>query len=204
VATSDILLDRDDVVGSFVRNAETLRATVHRVGAPDVPEDLLRSIVERYGVRRAVISREPEAQAVGAQLRALGVHTDDISVATSAAADIGVTSAIAAIALTGTVVQDSSTAGGRTGSLLPPVHLCVFPASRIVPMSDEVLRPLGRRAAREGLPANLVLVTGPSRSGDIEQIIALGVHGPVSVEFIVLEHGSVLTTVDAPNSIHEP
>jgi L-lactate dehydrogenase complex protein LldG len=106
-----------------------------------------------------------------------------VSVRNSAEAGLGVTSAVAAIATTGTVVQDSHAAGGRSVSLLPPVHLCVLPASRIVATSAEVLRPLGDGRT---LPSNLVLVTGPSRSGDIEQIMTLGVHGPLAVEIALL------------------
>jgi L-lactate utilization protein LutC len=102
---------------------------------------------------------------------------------TSARADVGVTGAMAGLATTGTVVQHSGRAGGRTASLLPPVHLCVLPASRVVASTAEVLRHLGA----EPLPSNIVLITGPSRSGDIEQIIALGVHGPLVVRVVLLE-----------------
>jgi len=84
------------------------------------------------------------------------------------------------------VVQDSHVVGGRSVSLLPPVHLCVLPADRIVPTSAEVLRGLGDGRV---LPSNLVLITGPSRSGDIEQIMALGVHGPLVVEIALLRAG---------------
>jgi L-lactate utilization protein LutC len=181
-------LDPDNVVGSFIRNAEATRAGVHDCVTRDgqVPDDLVAGVVARYGVRRAVVSRQPEAQHVGARLRDLGVEVDPVSVAASSAADLGVTSAEAAIATTGTLVQDSHRVGGRSVSLLPPVHLCVVPAARIVPTSAEVLRDLGD--GRE-LPSNLVLITGPSRSGDIEQIMALGVHGPLAVEIVVVRTG---------------
>jgi L-lactate utilization protein LutC len=134
-------------------------------------------------VRRAVTSAEPDAVAVGERLATRGVDVAPLSIDAAANADLGVTSCIAAIATTGTVVVSSNAAGGRGASLLPPVHLCLVPASRVVPTSAEVLRPLGAGAA---LPANLVLITGPSRSGDIEQIIALGVHGPLAVDLVLL------------------
>jgi L-lactate dehydrogenase complex protein LldG len=177
------LLDVDDIVGSFVTNATAARALVHDIDAEELPDDLLAEIVERHHVRRAVVTREPEAQAIGRRLATLGVDVADVSTDASAAADLGVTSAVAAIATTGTLVQDSHVAGGRTASLLPPVHLCVLPADRIVASSAEVLRGLGDGRA---LPSNIVLITGPSRSGDIEQIMALGVHGPVAVEIALL------------------
>jgi L-lactate dehydrogenase complex protein LldG len=176
-------LDPDDVVGSFVRNATAVRAVVHEFDGDSVPDDLIADIVERHRVRSAVVTREPDVDHVAARLTDLGVDVTGVSIANSASADLGVTAAVAAIATTGTLVQDSREAGGRSASLLPPVHLCVLPASRIVDTSAAVLRPLSDGGV---LPSNLVLITGPSRSGDIEQIMTLGVHGPLAVEIALL------------------
>jgi L-lactate dehydrogenase complex protein LldG len=176
-------LDPDDLVGSFVRNATAVRAVVHEIDADTVPADLVDAVIERHAVRRAVVTPEAEVDAVAARLTDRGVDVSGVSVAASAAAELGVTSAVAAIATTGTLVQDSTVAGGRSASLLPPVHLCVLPASRIVASSADVLRGLGDGRA---LPSNIVLITGPSRSGDIEQIMTLGVHGPLAVEIALL------------------
>jgi L-lactate dehydrogenase complex protein LldG len=176
------LLDDRDLVGSFERNATEARAVVHRLG-DTVPDSFVAELIERHRVRRAVVSNEPEAQAVGARLAALGVEVSPVSIEASANADLGVTGAIAALATTGSLVQSAGTTGGRTASLLPPVHLCVLPASRIVASTSDVLRGLG---APGRLPSNLVFITGPSRSGDIELIIALGVHGPLVVEVALL------------------
>ena len=176
-------LDPDDLVGSFVRNATAVRAVVHEIDGDSVPPDLVDAVIERYAVRRAVVTPEADVDAVAARLTDRGVDVSGVSVAASAAAELGVTSAVAAIATTGTLVQDSTVAGGRSASLLPPAHLCVLPASRIVASSADVLRGLGDG---RDLPSNIVLITGPSRSGDIEQIMTLGVHGPLAVEIAVL------------------
>ena len=177
------LLDPDDLVGSFARNATAVKAVVHQVDAEELPPELLQEVVARHEVRRVVVSTDPEAQAAGQQLAHRGLDVSPVATRTSAAADLGITVAAAAIATTGSVLQDSGRSGGRTASLLPPVHLCIVPASRIVPGTAEVLRSLGDG---RDLPSNLVLITGPSRSGDIEQTMALGVHGPVTVELVVL------------------
>ena len=179
-----VLLDADDLVGSFCRNALEIKAGVHRVTSAEELAAVVDAVVARLGVRRAVASKQPEAWAVVERLTAAGVDVQPLSRDASAAADLGVTVATAAIATTGTVVQRSDVVGGRTASLLPPVHLCLVPASCIVANSADVLRRLGD----EPLPSNVVLITGPSRSADIEQIIAMGVHGPVAVELVVLEH----------------
>jgi L-lactate dehydrogenase complex protein LldG len=178
------LLDAHDLPGSFERAAKKVAAEVHRINGNRVPPELVAELVERYGVKRAVISAEPEAAAVADELRALAVEVEPLSIEAAARADLGVTSASYGLATTGTVVQESAVAGGRTASLLPPVHLCVLPASRLVPSTSAVLRTMG---APGRLPSNLVLITGPSRSGDIEQIITLGVHGPTALHIALLE-----------------
>jgi L-lactate utilization protein LutC len=180
------LLDPSDVLASFVANATTARAVVHRVDSDDVPADLLERIVAGLNARRAVVTVEEDAQRLVEPLTAVGVSVAPLSIEAAAEADLGVTSAVAAIATTGTLVVSTAAAGGRTASLLPPAHLCVLPASRVVASSEEVLRPLSASTAA-AMPSNLVLITGPSRSGDIEQIIALGVHGPIRVEIVLLE-----------------
>jgi L-lactate dehydrogenase complex protein LldG len=94
---------------------------------------------------------------------------------------------VAAVAATGSLVLDCRDAGSRTVSLLPRVHLCVLPAGRVVAAPADVLRPLGRAAGDPGaLASNLVLVSGPSRTGDIEQLLTIGVHGPVAVHVVLL------------------
>jgi len=178
------LLDPHDLPGSFERNAKAAAAEVHRVHGTAVPPDLVAELCERYDVRRAVISAEPEAAAVADELRALAVEVEPLSIEAAARADLGVTSATFGLATTGSIVQESAVAGGRTASLLPPVHLCVLPASRLVPSTTAVLRTLG---APGRLPSNLVLISGPSRSGDIEQILTLGVHGPTALHIVLLE-----------------
>lgn len=93
----------------------------------------------------------------------------------AAAAHVGVTSALWAVAETGTVVVSSAPPSGRAPSLLPPVHVTFVPVDRLVATTAALFRRIG--ALRE-LPSNVVLVTGPSKSADIGMELALGVHGP--------------------------
>lgn len=172
------LHDPSALLPVFVAAARRVSAVVHEDG--DVGA-AVASIVEEHGVRRAVLSAEPEAVAVGELLAGLGVEVAAYDPATGADADLGVTSAVAAIAATGSVVVDAAVAGGRGASLLPSVHLCLLPVDRLVATPSDVLRRGGRP-----LPSNRVLITGPSRTGDIEQIITLGAHGPVAVHLVLL------------------
>ena len=87
------LLDPHDLPGSFERAANAVSAEVHRINGNRVPPELVAELVERYGVKRAVISAEPEAAAVADELRALAVEVEPLSIEAAARADLGVTSA---------------------------------------------------------------------------------------------------------------
>jgi L-lactate utilization protein LutC len=179
-------LDPDDLVTSFADAVAHAEGVCHVVEG-DVPDDLLDRIVVELGGHdgpSVVVSAEPEARAVGDRLAARGLGVAPATPASAAAAGLGITSAAAAVAATGSVVLDSRRAGGRVASLLPSVHLCVVPVSRLCATPADVLRRLGSRA--EALPPSLVVVTGPSRTGDIEQLLTLGAHGPTSLHVVLV------------------
>jgi L-lactate dehydrogenase complex protein LldG len=162
---------------AFLDAARRVQAVVHTDGI----EAAIAEVVRRHEVRHAVLSREPAAQATRGALEAAGVDVADHEPGLSALADLGVTSCVGAVAATGSVVVDSDVAGGRGASLLPGVHLCVVPRGLVVATPSDVFR----RGARP-LPSNRVVITGPSRTGDIEQIITLGAHGPTAVHLVLV------------------
>lgn len=96
--------------------------------------------------------------------------------------DLGITTAQAAIAETGTLVLDSADERHRLVSLVPPVHIAIVEASRIVGTLAEALNLL--RAGRVISPT-VTFVTGPSRTADIELTLTIGVHGPQELYVIV-------------------
>ena len=99
-----------------------------------------------------------------------------------AGAAVGVTSARWAIAETGSVVLFAGPDGARTASLLPPVFVCMLPADRLVATTAEAFHLI----AGAGTDASSVIViTGPSKSADIGNELAQGVHGPGEVHVIL-------------------
>ena len=175
-------LDADDpeaLLPVFVAAARAVDATVDVVDGGPTAELLLR-FVSDHDVTSAVTSTEPEAVALGAVLAAAGVQVSPYDRDAAAAADLAITSATHAIAATGTLVVDSATAGSRAVSLLPRVHLCVVPLERLVASHADVLR-----SQTAPMPSARVLITGPSRTGDIEQRLTLGAHGPVALHIVV-------------------
>ncbi len=98
--------------------------------------------------------------------------------------DVGITSAQAGIAETGTLVLDSSVERNRLVSLVPPVHIAILHAARIYATLSETLAGLQSRG--ELSPA-ITFITGPSRTADIELTLAIGVHGPQELYVIINE-----------------
>jgi len=99
-------------------------------------------------------------------------------------ADIGITSADYALADTGTLVMIASPAEARLVSLLPPMHIGVVPVSRLLSGLDELFTLVPRPADQS---SSLVLITGPSRTADIEQILVRGVHGPGKISVVLVD-----------------
>jgi len=98
-------------------------------------------------------------------------------------ADVGITSADYALADTGSLVMISSPQEARMISLLPPTHIAVVPRARILSGLDELFSLLPNPAE---VTSSMVLITGPSRTADIEQILVRGVHGPGRLSVIVV------------------
>ena len=100
-----------------------------------------------------------------------------------ATVDVGITSADYALADTGTLVMLSSPQEARMISLLPPAHIAIVPRGRILTGLDELFSLLPNPAEST---SSMVLITGPSRTADIEQILVRGVHGPGLLSVVVV------------------
>jgi len=101
-----------------------------------------------------------------------------------AGAAVGLTGADAALAETGSVVVASGPGRGRLASLLPRVHIALLKRRDIV-ASLPVLMASRPELITSG--ANLVCITGPSRTADIEHVLARGVHGPGDVHVVLVD-----------------
>jgi L-lactate utilization protein LutC len=120
-------------------------------------------IVNLPGVRSGITDRD--------ELRAL-----------CATCDVGITSADYALADTGSLVMLASPKEARMISLLPPAHIAVVPRDRILTGLDELFSLLPSPAE---VTSSMVLITGPSRTADIEQILVRGVHGPGNFTVVI-------------------
>lgn len=100
------------------------------------------------------------------------------------AVDAAVTSAAGAVADTGALILRPTRAEPRLMSLVPPVHIAVLAAEAVLPSLSDAMHE-GRWA--EDMPTNLLLISGPSKTADIELTLAFGVHGPKELIVLILE-----------------
>ncbi|MBI2935220.1 MAG: LUD domain-containing protein, partial [Chloroflexi bacterium] len=92
------------------------------------------------------------------------------------------------IAETATAVLVPAKGTGRLTSLLPPVHVAVAEAAQVVATLEDALALYQHETQQKGWTANSAyLISGPSRTGDIEQTIVVGVHGPREVHLVLID-----------------
>jgi L-lactate dehydrogenase complex protein LldG len=176
-------VEREARIRSFTARLEALAGKVHRVATKEQACTLVAAVT---GGRSAVASNAPFLAECG--ITALpGVESAimerDHLRERCAVVDIGITSADYALADTGTLVMLSSAREARMVSLLPPAHIAVVPLERLLTGLDELFTLLPRPAEQS---SSMVLITGPSRTADIEQILVRGVHGPGQLTVILV------------------
>ena len=105
--------------------------------------------------------------------QAVPALTFQVTRETAEAARVGISQVEWAIAATGTLVTDAAPVERRLASTLPVIHLAIAPTSAIQPDMASVFRRLSPAQS-----AYISMITGPSRTADIERVLTIGVHGP--------------------------
>jgi L-lactate dehydrogenase complex protein LldG len=171
-------------IDQFRRNLEALAGKTYLAATVQEAREQVARIL---GGRAAVASNSPfleQCSIPGVEgVRAGLIDPAELRVA-CAQAPVGITSADFALADTGTLVMIASASEARLVSLLPPVHVAVVPCGRILTGLDELFTILPDPAAQT---SSMVLITGPSRTADIEQILVRGVHGPGEVHVVLVD-----------------
>lgn len=169
-----------DLAARFASKAESLSSSVERLARLDeVPAAVARYLAGLQLGQAAVVSGD---------LAELPWAAAGLSVAARPAVDadrVGITGCFCALAETGTLMLLSGPQTPATISLLPETHIALVPVSRIVASMEDAFALL--RAEHGQLPRAVNFVSGPSRTGDIEQTIVLGAHGPCRVHLILVE-----------------
>lgn len=168
-----------DLVDAFVDEATKLATTVDEVATlADAPAAAARYLSAHDLPMQAVAWRtlgELDWAAAGVAVEFRKPVDGDL---------VGLTGCFCATAETGSLVLLSGPDTYASAGLLPETHIAVVPASRIVAGHEDAFALI--RAERGELPRAVNFVSGPSRTGDIEQTIVLGAHGPYRVHVIVV------------------
>ena len=188
-AQSDTLQVDNLQFEAFKARAEAVSAEVHRCatrrGALDFILDLLRtenvSDAPRCG---AVWAGGSVLDGVDCQLMAQAVPGLKFHVTreNTEAARVGINQVPRAISATGTLVMDAAPVEQRLVSALPVIHVAVVPTDGIVPDMASVFSRID--PARSGY---ISMITGPSRTADIERVLTIGVHGPSRLVIVFVD-----------------
>ena len=181
--------DGSPLVERFARELVAVGGVAQMVGAGGVA-DAVAEEVRRLRARGIVVATEDTdafRDAVEAGVAKAGSELvrpgPDRWREVAARADVGITSAFLGVASTGSVLVVPSAESPRVASILPAAHLVILPSDRLVPGLEEVMAALPALADRSSAP---FLVTGPSRTSDIEMTMVTGAHGPRAVSVVLV------------------
>lgn len=171
-----------ELIDQFIDRVSEYKAVVHEVHAADLPRAIAEACRAR-GVKRLVVPADLPAAWIPAGVEVLrepGLTNDQLE-----RTDGVLTACALGIAQTGTIVLDSGPGQGRRAiSLLPDYHLCIIRDDQIVGLVPEAVGLLQSAAETPSLP--MTFISGPSATSDIELNRVEGVHGPRTLEVLVV------------------
>jgi L-lactate dehydrogenase complex protein LldF len=170
-------IPKENLINRFTQELEAVSGKVFR-GSSDQFSETLMGIIKERGIDSVLIWDSipalDESKLTKAGIRMIRTFDPKIKV--------GITGAAAAIAETGTLVIPSGKGRPLSTSLLPDIHIAAIHSSQIVFSLEEAfqIKPVREASAT-------VLITGPSRTADIEMTLTIGVHGPKEVMVYIIE-----------------
>ena len=184
-------LDRKGRVELFVAMAEEVQTTVARVASEaDIPAEIARYLAAENLPAELVMAPDPALDAIPwAERPLLNIRRGRAEAGDA----VSLTPCLAAIAETGTLMLVSGADTPTTLNFLPDTHIVVVHAGQVVRGYEDGWDLVRARAAGaagkppDAWPRTINLITGPSRTGDIEQRIQLGAHGPRRLHVVLVE-----------------
>jgi L-lactate utilization protein LutC len=191
---SDEMLFRDyptsdvDLLDLFVERLVALKGEAFRVGDEKGAAAVLVDLLGPVADGPVLAQSDPLVDSVLAQRRELSERVErqstlEVDSQTFAAYAAGISSADFLVARTGSILMRSCRCGGRRLTALPPTHIVLARAKQLVPSLADALAGLKEDAGW----SFATVVTGPSRTADIEKVLVLGAHGPKRLVALVIE-----------------
>ena len=182
--------DKEERVRRFIERMSAVRAEIHRCENKEwMP--VLDGVLKEKKVNNLLyapesqwgesIKQQAESNAEFPELRFYDREIEEWKKELFYETDASITSTLGGIAETGTLIMWPTTSEPRLMSLVPPVHIAILEIDKLYTTFAEVMRD---QKWAEKMPTNALLISGPSKSADIEQTLAYGVHGPK--ELVVL------------------
>jgi len=190
------LRDRSQAVASFASKLDSLKGEFHHVASPAPAAAKLKELLQ--STTDGEQARTPRFIRQSSELIDTVINEDvwltehvirlegEYSNQEFAQFEVGITSVDFLIARTGSILLSSASAGGRRLSVLPAFHIAIATSEQVVSSLDEALRRF-EDSGRDHLTSYATLITGPSRTADIEKILVLGAHGPKRLAVILID-----------------
>ncbi len=176
----------DEWLALFAKNSADLKTTFLAVPDEAAAHAALRDLAAAEGWRFVATHRgtlaAPAAVSAGPAVMTV---TEGYDVQELERCDAGISECEALIAQTGSVLLTARDGGGRALSVLPPHHVVIARRGQLLPDLPAAYALLHEKYGSTGWPGMMTLITGPSRTADIERILVLGAHGPKKLTVIL-------------------
>jgi L-lactate utilization protein LutC len=187
-------------VARFATECTAVGGQVHVVHGPEAAVVKVLDLMRTRGLRKALLGRGPYIDSLPLleQLRGGGIDTVSIDMLAPAGseehffgAEVGISGVSYLVAETGTLVMEARSGEPRSLSLLPPLHIAVAHGTQLLPDLFDLFERFAPQEAnaKNGpiLSSCVTLITGPSKTGDIELRLVTGVHGPGEIHVVLVE-----------------
>lgn len=179
-----------EMLKAFMEKAASTPAKVLRASSSQEAAKLAVEEMKESGVKRVSGVKDMDLIDIDL-LKSLAAsegieYTDNLDRDVIEKADVGLSQFDLGIRELGSIVQDASALQNRLVSMLPPIHIALLPSKAVVENFADALKVIEK--TYQGNPPNyLSVVTGPSRTADIERVLTIGVHGPGRLIIIMVD-----------------
>jgi L-lactate dehydrogenase complex protein LldG len=185
----------EEILRQFQQKHESLAGIIHQVSGTTAAADQVISILQEKKAAKVAMGMLPEELSSALELRCAEAGVELLKPPFNHAempgalgsVQVGISWAAFAIAETGAIVEFTTDDSHRLVSALPQVHIAVFRAADIMETLEEAAAPIRNFYQENPLNANVSFISGPSRTGDIEMRLILGVHGPAETHAVIIK-----------------
>ncbi len=178
----------EERVLQFTNNLESVHGEVHRISAQDISSSI-SSLCKTKEIKRLLTSKKVDELLPKAIVDVEQIYykkpIEDWKNELFNEVDAGITTTIGGIAETGSLILFPDTVEPRLMSLVPPIHIAIINQQDIYTTFNQAIE---KQNWTQQMPTNALLVSGPSKTADIEQILVYGAHGPKQLIVLIVEN----------------